>query len=170
MKSSQNDRHKLMYLYIKQKVFSMGDKFFVTDANGDTRYSVMGEVFSFGKKLHIFDRSENEVAYIQQKVFSFLPRYYVTVKGTQVAEVVKEFTLFRNEYTVKGTGWTVHGNFIDHSYQIYDSGKPIAEVQKRWLSWGDTYEINIDDSADELLALCVCLVIDACLEAQRNSD
>jgi uncharacterized protein YxjI len=38
-----------MKLYIKQKVFSWGDKFTVKDATGNDRYFVEGEVFSFGK-------------------------------------------------------------------------------------------------------------------------
>ena len=41
-----------MKLYIKQKVFSWGDKFTVKDVNGEDRYFVEGEIFSWGKKLH----------------------------------------------------------------------------------------------------------------------
>ena len=36
-------------LYIKQKVFSWGDKFTVRDENGRDRYYVEGEIFTFGK-------------------------------------------------------------------------------------------------------------------------
>lgn len=35
-----------MKLYIKQKVFSWGDKFTVKDVNGEDRYFVEGEIFS----------------------------------------------------------------------------------------------------------------------------
>ena len=41
-----------MKLYIKEKVFSWGDKFFVKDESGNDRYVVQGEVFSLGKKLY----------------------------------------------------------------------------------------------------------------------
>ena len=44
-----------MKLYIKQKVFSWGDKFTVKDVNGEDRYFVEGEIFSWGKKLHVYD-------------------------------------------------------------------------------------------------------------------
>ncbi len=37
-----------MKLYIKEKVFSWGDKFTVMDAAGEPRYSVEGEVFTWG--------------------------------------------------------------------------------------------------------------------------
>ena len=51
-----------MKLYIKQKVFSWGDKFTVKDSNGEDRYYVEGEIFSWGKKLHVYDMRGNEVA------------------------------------------------------------------------------------------------------------
>ena len=38
-----------MKLYIKQKVFSWNDKFSVYDANGEERYFVEGEFFSWEK-------------------------------------------------------------------------------------------------------------------------
>ena len=49
-----------MKLYIKQKVFSWGDKFTVKDVNGEDRYYVEGEIFSWGKKLHVYDMRGNE--------------------------------------------------------------------------------------------------------------
>lgn len=42
-----------MKLYIKQKIFSRNDKFSVYDANGEERYFVEGEFFSWGKKLRV---------------------------------------------------------------------------------------------------------------------
>ena len=59
-----------MKLYIKQKVFSWGAKFNITDENGEERYRVEGEVFTLGKKLHVYDMSGEEVAFIQQKLLS----------------------------------------------------------------------------------------------------
>ena len=94
-----------MKLYIKQKVFSWGDKFTVKDVNGEDRYFVEGEIFSWGKKLHVYDMCGNEVAFIQQKLFSFLPRYFVYVGDAQVAEIVKEFTFFFPKYSIEGLGW-----------------------------------------------------------------
>ena len=66
-----------MKLYIKEKVFSRGDKFTVKDEHGNDKYLVQGEVLSFGKKLHVYDSVGREVAFIKQEIWSFLPRYYV---------------------------------------------------------------------------------------------
>ena len=157
-----------MNLYIKQKVFSFGDKFTVYDANGNDKYYVQGEVFSFGKKLHVYDLNGNEIAFIYQKVFSFLPKYYISMNGRDVAEVTKEFTFFRQEYTVSPVGWKINGDFWEHEYSITDGGSTVADISKEWMSWGDTYEITVTEGYNEIMALATCLIIDACIEAQND--
>ena len=153
-----------MKLYLKQKVFSWGDKFTVFDANGNERFFVKGEVFSFGKKLHLLDLYENELAFIHQKVFSFLPRYFVSRNNEIFAEVVKQFTFFRQEYIIKGLDWSVKGDFFAHEYEIYNAyGQCVVRVSKQWFTFGDSYEIDINDNIDVVTALSIVLVIDACL-------
>lgn len=158
-----------MNLYIKQKVFSWGDKFTVYDEGGNPKYYVEGEVFTFGKKLHLYDLSGNELAYIEQKIFTFLPKYYIYRNGQTVAEVVKEFTFFHQEYQVNGLGWNVHGDFFDHEYEVENYGTMVASVSKEWFTLGDAYRISTYGQVDEINALAVCLVIDACIEAERNN-
>lgn len=156
-----------MKLYIKQKVFSWKDKFSVYDQYGNARYYVEGEMFSFGKKLHVFDLSGNEVAFIEQKVLSFAPRFYTYVRGQQVAEIVKKFTLFKPKYVVEGLGWDVDGSFLFHEYEITKNGENIVNIRKEYLSWGDCYEMDIANLQDELVALAVVLTIDCVIDAQN---
>lgn len=154
-----------MNLFIKQRVFSWGDKFTIYDENGNDLYYVQGEVFSFGKKLHVYNPLGEEVAYIEQKPFSFLPKYIIYINGTEIATVVKEFTFFRQAYSIEGLGWTVEGNFFAHEYTVSSDSETVASVSKEWFTLGDAYAINVAKKSDELAALCVVLVIDACLRA-----
>ena len=41
-------------------------------------------------------------------------------------------------------------------------------IKQKVFSWGDTYEIDIADGIDEVMALCVVLIIDAVIQ-QSNS-
>lgn len=158
-----------MNLYIKQHIFTWGDKFSIYDEAGREKYYVEGEIFTWGKKLHLYDLQGNELAFIGQEVLTFLPRYHVSRGGIEIAEIVKEFTFFKHEYSVNGLGWKVHGDFWDHEYEIEDGRRTIASVSKEWMTWGDAYEISFGDGVDEITALAVVLVIDACIEAQRNN-
>lgn len=154
-----------MKLYIKEKVFTWGDQFTVKDERGNDRYAVEGEVFSWGKKLHVYDMTGREVAAIRQEVWSFLPRYYVFCGDRQVAEIKKEFTFFFPKYRIDGLGWEIDGSFMAHEYEITQSGRTIVSIRKEWMTWGDSYELNITNTSDEIVALAVVLTIDCVMEA-----
>lgn len=159
-----------MKLYIKQKVFSWGDKFTIKDANGFDRYYVEGEVFSWGHKLHVYNTENTEVAFISQKIFTFLPKFEVYINDILAVEVIKEFSFFTPKYTLSGTNWTVEGDFFSHSYTISDGGVPIASITKAWFTWGDSYELDIADGVDEKLMVATVLAIDCVLEDQQSQN
>ena len=159
-----------MKLYIKEKVFSWSDTFSVKDAYGEDKYTVEGEIFSLGKKLHVYDRLGAEAAFIRQELFTFLPQFTVSVGGVDVARVKKEFSFLRPRYTVEGLDWDVEGSFWEHDYQITQNGRPIVTISKEWMTWGDSYELDIADSADELIALAVVLTVDCVQEMQSNNN
>ena len=159
-----------MKLYMKQKVFSWADTFTVKDSMGEDKYFVKGEAFSWGKKLHVYDRSGREVAFVRQKLWTFMPRYMVSVNGTDVAEIVKEFTFLRPKYSIIGPGWEVDGSFWEHDYEVTENGRPIVSIRKEWMTWGDTYELDIADTGNEVMALAVVLAIDCVLDTQQNAN
>jgi uncharacterized protein YxjI len=159
-----------MKLYIKQKLFSWGDKFTVKDAGGTDRYFVEGEVFSFGKKLHIYDTAHTERAYIKQELLTWMPKYSVYINGDQIAQVKREFTFFRPKYTIIGPNWEAEGDFFAHEYQVTHSGRVVATISKEWMTWGDSYELDIADGVNEITALAVVLAIDAVIESNQNNN
>ena len=158
-----------MKLYIKQKVFSIGAKFSVKDENGNDKYFVEGEILTLGRKLHIYDTYDNEVAFVRQKLLTFMPKFTVEVGGEEVAEMVKGLTLFKPKYYVDGLGWDVDGDLFSHDYVITSDNEEIVSIHKAWMSWGDTYELDISDDTDEITALAVVLAIDTVLDSANNS-
>ena len=158
-----------MKLYIKEKVFSWGDKFTVKDELGNDKFFVEGEVFTLGKKLHVYNVFHEEVAFIRQELFTLLPRYTVSVNGRDIAQVKREFSLFLPRFTIEGLGWDVEGSFMEHDFQITCGGYPIVTIQKEWMTWGDTYTLDIANPADEIIALAVVLTID-CVKEQQNNN
>jgi len=159
-----------MKLYMKQKVFSWKDKSTIKDKNGNDRYFVEGEIFTLGKKLHITDANGNEVAFVRQKVLSFMPKFFVDVGGEEVAEIVKKFTFLKPKYLVNGLGWEVKGEFMAHDYAVEKDGTPVVVIHKKWMTWGDTFEIDVADGTNEVCALAVVLAIDAVMDAQAASS
>ncbi len=158
-----------MKLYIKEKVFSWNERFTVKDENGWDKYFVEGEFFSFGKKLHLLNVHGEEVAFIQQKLFTLMPRYGVSIRGREIAEIRKEFTFFVQRYVIDGLGWEVDGSVWEHNYEIRKNGRLIVRIDKEWFTWGDSYVLDIAAPEDELVALAVVLTIDCVAETRNNN-
>lgn len=158
-----------MKLYIKQKVFSWKDRFFVKDEAGQDKYYVEGEFFSFGKKLHVQDMDGQEVAYIEQQVMHLMPHYNIYIGGQLAAEIVQKFTWFKPTYLINGPEWTAQGSFWEHEYAVTDrDGNAVVDISKELMSWGDSYELDVAEAKNELLALAVVLTID-CVKASQNN-
>ena len=138
-----------MKLYIKQKVFSWGDKFTVKGEAGRDRYYVEGEIFTFGRKLHVYDMSGREVAFIKQEVWSWMPRYYVFCGDRQVAEIKKEFTFLFPKYNIEGLGWEINGSFMAHDYEIMKQLKLEGKEPKAGCATFSGCDMNYDGEVFE---------------------
>lgn len=157
-------------LYIKQQLFSGIDKFSVKDEEERDCYLVEGDFVQIGgKKLHIKNMDGEELATLKQKLVSLRPKFLVFVNGEQTAAIVKKFALFGSKYLIEGPNWQVKGSIMGHDYIISAGSEEIVKLHKAWLSWGDSYELDISDSADETLALAVVLAIDCVLEAEAEA-
>lgn len=157
-----------MRLYIKQKVWSFKDRFTIKDDVERDMYYVEGELLSFAKKLRLYNQQNEEQLFIEQKLWRFMPEFDLYEDGQLVATVKKDFALFNNNYTITGPDWYIEGSVMAHDYVIKDgSNNVIADINKKWLSWGDTYEINIHDEESVSVLLGIVVVIDAVI-AQSN--
>lgn len=157
-----------MKYYIKQKVFSFGDKFTIKNEYGNDCFFVQGEVFSWGKKLHMYDLAGNEVAYIRQRVWAWMPKFEVYLNGQYAMEVKKEFTFFRPQYTLLNTDWKIDGDYFAHEYYINSPTMHIAHISKHWFTWGDSYEIEVMPGVNDMYVLAAVLAIDAAVASQNN--
>ena len=98
-----------------------------------------------------------------------MPRFYIFEDGERIAEIVKELTFLKPRYDIFGKGWTVEGDVLSHDYSIMEQGSEIARVHKVWMSWGDSFELNIYDTQDEVGLIAVILAIDAVMDSNNNS-
>ena len=90
-----------MKLYIKQKVFSLGDKYYVFNEMQQPVFAVQGRIFSMGAKIHVFDMTGQELYFIQQKLFRFLPEYHIFAGDILCAIVKKEFSFFKPRLAIQ---------------------------------------------------------------------
>ncbi len=158
-----------MKLYIRQKMFTLKDRFTVKDQDQQDIFTVEGKFLSIGKKLTVFDPSGAQVIYLEQKVFSFLPKVDVYFDGQLVFTIKKKLTFLRQSYVLEGDTWTVEGDFWAHQYQVLDGPDVIARISKAFISWGDYYEVDIKSDQDVRKVLAIVLAIDIAMAAAQKT-
>ena len=159
-----------MDLYIKQKVFSIGDKYNVFDEFGELVFEVKSELFSFGAKLHILDTRGYEIMSIHREVFSFLPRYTVYENGIARASVKRKFSLLSKfEIADKQGLFNVDGDYFSMDFSITTpDGNLLGSIEKEWLSWGDTYKLSVANPAHAAFFCALVIAIDECMHNNRD--
>lgn len=155
-------------LYIKQKVWGVGEKFTVMDEDRHPNYYVEGSFLKLPKEFRIKNNYGRQIGTITKKVFSMLPKFYIEVSGKEPMILEKEFTLFKAKYLVVSKGIRIEGNLWDMNFSVYTCGKQVATIAKRWLSWGDAYEVTILDETMEEIVVALVVAID-CVKAEENA-
>lgn len=75
---------------IKEKMFSLGGKFTITDQTGLPCYHVEGSLFPLPKTFKVFDEEGHLISQIEKKVLSFLPKFNVTLANGNHFTIKKE--------------------------------------------------------------------------------
>lgn len=160
-----------MILYIRQKLFSLGDRFTITDENGDGVFEVQGRVFTIGAKLHLYDMNGNELYYVEQQLFRLLPQYYIYEGGRQCAVVNKEFSLFQPRLNVSSSYGDIRidGDFFGMDFSLFLNGGLVGAISKEWLSFTDYYRLEIPDGANAPFFCALVIAIDNCLHNGDNN-
>lgn len=159
-----------MKLYIKQKVFTIGDNFEVFDEYQNTVFKVSGQLFSFLSKFHLKDTSGNEIFSIEKRI-SFGPQYEIKNGGRTVALIKKQIAFFNANFDIHaftGDTFVVDGNVFGWDFTITKNGLPYAKLSKQLLSWGDSYEIDVYDDAELAFATAIVVAIDNCLHNENR--
>lgn len=150
-----------MKLLFKQRFFSWFDSYDIYDEEGNTVYTVKGQL-SWGHRLKIFDAQDREIGMLQEKILTFLPKFEIYMNENYIGCISKEFTFFKPAYNIDFNGWHVEGDFFEWDYNILSaSGECIAQVSKQLFQWTDTYVIEVKEPQDALSALMLVLAIDA---------
>ena len=150
-----------MYLLFKQRLFSWFDSYDIFDRNGETLFTVKGQL-AWGHCLKIYNRHNLEIATVKERIFTFLPKFELFEGERYIGCISKEFTFFLPKFNIDFNGWHIEGDLLEWDYSILNSqNTEIATVSKRIWNLTDTYEIFVENPDDALYALMLVLAIDA---------
>jgi uncharacterized protein YxjI len=150
---------------IRQKMFSIGDDFWIENQEGDRVFKVDGKALRLRETLFFEDMNGNKLCKIQERLLAIKDTMVVEdPEGHQMAVIKKGLIAPLGDHwtvTVRGgPDLDVQGNILDHEYSIMQRRNKIAEVSKKWLSLTDTYGVEIDAEQNDILILAVAIAID----------
>lgn len=160
-----------MKLYIKQKIFSLNDKYNIYDENENQVYYVTSDYFTIGAKMHFMDVNDDELFFIRRKLTFLVASYEIYKKGTLCATVNQKLSLFRGKLDINSSygNFEIRGDFFGMNFEIYKNGSLFGSISKKWMSWGDTYELNILESENISFFCALVITIDNCLHNENNN-
>lgn len=161
-----------MKLYLKQRIFSLGDKYDIYDENENVVFDVSSELFTIGAKLHLCNTNGQELYYIKRRFTLFLAQYEIYQNNNLCATINQELSFLSAKLNVDSCygNLEISGEFLSMDYDITRDGQYYASVHKKWLSWGDSYEIDIPEAENAGFICALVIAIDNCLHNESNSN
>lgn len=165
-----NTRYK-----IRQNLISIGDDFWIENAEGKKTFKVDGKVLRIRKTLVFEDAQGKKLAQIQQRLLTIRDTMAIDDADGKEMAIIKKALIapLRDRWTVKvknGEDLDVQGSILEHEYTIKQNGKKVAEVSKKWFSFTDTYGVEIDPGQNDILILAVTVAVDMMAHPDKQKE
>src|SRR6195952_4092321 len=150
---------------MRQKLFSIGDDYWIEDDRGARVFKVDGKALRMRKTLVFEDASGTELLKIQERRFRIRDTMEIEDHDGRTVATVKKALIspLRERWDVdvaNGPSLEVKGNILDHEYEVEADGRRVAAVSKKWFRFTDTYGVEVVDGQDPLLILAIAAVLD----------
>ena len=161
-----------MKFIIKQKLFSITDKYIIENEYGEKLYKAQKILMSMFKKIKIYDIEDRELVYIKEKFIKILPTYLIYMGGNQVATMKKDISILKPRFTVESIigDYEIKGDILDINFTIEKAGETVARVKKHFPAIRDSYEVDIKEGASQSLILAMVIIIDDVVHNTEKED
>ena len=153
-----------MRYQVKEKVFSIGTDFWVTDEQDNRAFLIDGKVLHIRQTLELKDPSGAVVATIRKKLVAIRETMEIERDGAPSATVHKVLVSpLHHRYVVDidgGGQLEAVGNLIDKEFQIQDGGQVVAQVSRAWFRIRDTYGVDVAPGQDDVLMIAIAVCLD----------
>jgi uncharacterized protein YxjI len=163
-----------MRYQVKEKVFSVGTDFWVTDEQGGKAFLVDGKVMHIRQTLELKDPSGAVVATIRKKLVAIRETMEIERDGAPAATVHKVLVSpLHHRYVIDLAGGgqlEAVGNLVDKEFQVQDGGQVLAQVSRAWFRIRDTYGVDIAPGQNDALVLCIAVCLDRIHHDEETRD
>jgi uncharacterized protein YxjI len=149
---------------VREKFFSIGDDFWITDAGGNQVFLVDGKALRLRQTFELKDTSGMVLATVHRKLIAVRDTMEIEHDGQVVATVRTALISLLHHRSVidlaDGTQLEAVGNILDKEFDLRDAGGPIAHISRSWFRVRDTYGVDIAPGQNDALVLCIAVCLD----------
>ena len=149
---------------MREKLLSIGDDFWIENAEGERAYKVNGKAMRLRQTFVLENPAGDEVARIKERKLTIRDKISIERDGQPDATVHKALVGLRDRFAIDiedGADLKAHGNIVDHEYEIERDGDTIATISKKWFRVRDAYGVDIAAGEDTPLILAITVAIDS---------
>jgi uncharacterized protein YxjI len=152
-----------MRYLVRERIFSIGEDFWVTDEAGNKIYLVDGKALSLRDTFELKDRSGAVLASVHKKLLAVHDTMEIERDGAVIAKVKKALVSplhHRSVIELPGGGeLEAVGNVVDKEFEIRSGSTVLAHVSRSWFRVRDTYGVDVAPGQDDalMIAIAVCL-------------
>ncbi len=149
---------------MREKLLSIGDDFWIENAEGERAYKVDGKAFRVRQTFVLENAAGDEVARIQERKLSIRDTVAIERGGDTAATVKKALVGIRDRFSIDvahGADMKAHGNVVDHEYEIERDGDTVATISKKWFRVRESYGVDVAPDEDVALILAITVAIDS---------
>jgi uncharacterized protein YxjI len=166
------DEGTAMRYVVRQRMFSIGDDFWITDEMGNHAFLVDGKAMRLRETFELKDPAGTIVATVRKKMFAFRDTMEIERGGAVIATVRKAvFSPLRHRSTIELAGGgqlEATGDLIGLEFEITSGHQTLARISRSWFSFRDTYGVDVAPGADDALLLAVAVCLDRIHHDEEN--
>jgi uncharacterized protein YxjI len=163
-----------MKYLVREKMFAVGDDFWIEDDQGRRAFFVDGKVLRLRETLELQDPDGAVLAVIRKKLVSLRDAMNVERDGKVLVTVKKQrLALLREAYRAQlasGEELEIRGDIVGKEFDIEYEGERLARISRKWFRVQATYAIDIErEDADAALLIAVSVCVDRLVDHENET-
>lgn len=164
----KNENPDHIHLYVKQRLYSLKESYYIYNENGEKKYKVKNDISSIKPYFHIYDMKGREIGAVKEKLLSFKtpfsleskPQIFIIEKGgNKVGEIRLSYRLAKKNIEIDFNNWKFENNFLRTNYKVVDGYEEIMNIHAVFEGHGNQYTINFAKPENEIDGLLLFIAL-----------
>jgi uncharacterized protein YxjI len=157
---------------VRERLFSIKDDFWVTDADGNRAFYIDAKFLSLRNALELRDASGRALATIKHRLLTVTDAMEIEHDGAVAATVHKAVLSplhHRAHIDLAGGGrLEAVGDIIDKEFEIRDGQRVLALISRKWFRIRDTYGVDVAPGENDALMIAIAVCLDRIHEEEER--